>query len=180
MEEVAKAVGGGSYRLQMPLEPALGVRETVAGRWLDALEGRGYLLPFQCILAAPPPPLSQTTPWSWVRRNFVARAAVRQGPGAFAARAAVRQACRPITNVSATPCLPRSSSTGSAPPAPFRVAVFSLEVWVAIIVGAVVVVAVVLCELLRWLHWKRSNRMDRVGASTFRLNRVRPSSRALP
>ena len=39
LEEVAKAVGGGHCRLQMPLKPALGVRETVAGHRLGALEG---------------------------------------------------------------------------------------------------------------------------------------------
>ena len=39
LEEVAKAVGGGYCRLQMPLRLALGVRGTVAGRWLGALEG---------------------------------------------------------------------------------------------------------------------------------------------
>ena len=36
LEEVAKAVGGGYCRLQMPLKLALGVRETVAGRRLGA------------------------------------------------------------------------------------------------------------------------------------------------
>ena len=41
LEEVAKAVGGGYCRLQMPLKLALGVRETVAGRRLGALEGGG-------------------------------------------------------------------------------------------------------------------------------------------
>ena len=68
LEEVAEAVEGGYCRLQMPLKPALGVRETVAGRRLGALEGGGggtyrketttrrnvhtqggYLPPFQCI-----------------------------------------------------------------------------------------------------------------------------------
>ena len=39
LEEVAKAVGGGYCRLQMPLRLALGVRGTVAGHRLDALEG---------------------------------------------------------------------------------------------------------------------------------------------
>ena len=39
MEEVAKAVGGGYCRLQMPLKLALAIRETVAGRWQGALEG---------------------------------------------------------------------------------------------------------------------------------------------
>ena len=41
LEEVAKAVGGGYCRLQMPLKPALAVRETVAGRRLGAMEGGG-------------------------------------------------------------------------------------------------------------------------------------------
>ena len=49
LEEVSKAVGGGYCRLQMPLRLALGVRGTVAGRRLGALEGGGgYLPPFQC------------------------------------------------------------------------------------------------------------------------------------
>ena len=48
MEEVAKAVGGGYCRLQMPLKLALGVRETVAGHRLGALEG-GYLPGVQCV-----------------------------------------------------------------------------------------------------------------------------------
>ena len=54
LEEVAKAVGGGYCRLQMPLKLALGVRETVAGHRLGALEpgaGWGNLPPFQCIAA---------------------------------------------------------------------------------------------------------------------------------
>ena len=46
LEEVAKAVDGGYCRLQMPLRLALGVRGTVAGRRLGALEGGGV----------PPPP----------------------------------------------------------------------------------------------------------------------------
>ena len=41
LEEVAKAVGGGYCRLQMPLSLALGVRETVAGHRLGTLEGGG-------------------------------------------------------------------------------------------------------------------------------------------
>ena len=50
LEEVAKAVGGGYCRLQMPLKPALGVSETGARHRLGALEGGGggYLPPFQC------------------------------------------------------------------------------------------------------------------------------------
>ena len=41
LEEVAKAVGGGYCRLQMPLRLALAVRGTVAGHRLGALEGGG-------------------------------------------------------------------------------------------------------------------------------------------
>ena len=41
LEEVAEAVGGGYCRLRMPLQLALGVRETVARRRLGALEGGG-------------------------------------------------------------------------------------------------------------------------------------------
>ena len=41
LEEVAKAVGGGYWRLQMQLKPALGVRDTVAGHRLGALFGGG-------------------------------------------------------------------------------------------------------------------------------------------
>ena len=41
LEQVAKAVGGGYCRLQMPLRLALGVRGTVAGHGLVALEGGG-------------------------------------------------------------------------------------------------------------------------------------------
>ena len=48
LEEVAKTVGSGYCQLQMPLKPALGVRGTVAGHRLGALEG-GHLHPFQCI-----------------------------------------------------------------------------------------------------------------------------------
>ena len=45
LEEVAKAVGGGYCRLQMPLKLALGMRETVAGHRLGALEGGGGCVP---------------------------------------------------------------------------------------------------------------------------------------
>ena len=52
LEEVAKAVGSGCYRLQMPLKLAVAVRETVAGHRLDALEGGGGVPPpLQCIPA---------------------------------------------------------------------------------------------------------------------------------
>ena len=45
-----RGVGGGYCRLQMPLKPALGVRETVAGHRLGALQGG--------VGGCPPPPLS--------------------------------------------------------------------------------------------------------------------------
>ena len=73
--------GGGCCRLQMPLRLAFGVRETVAGHRLDALEGGGgYLTPFQCTPApgwtsplgvpgqSPPPPLVIATPLSKLQR----------------------------------------------------------------------------------------------------------------
>ena len=43
LEEVAKAAGGGYCRLQMPLRLAVGVRGTVAGHRLGALEGGGQV-----------------------------------------------------------------------------------------------------------------------------------------
>ena len=61
--EVAKAVGGGYCRLQMPLKLAVGVRDTVAGHTLGALEGGsgGTSPPFHCIPAPPlPPPLERS------------------------------------------------------------------------------------------------------------------------
>ena len=54
LEEAAKAVGGGYFRLQTPLKLAIAVRGTVVGRRLGALQGR-YLPPFQCIPASPLP-----------------------------------------------------------------------------------------------------------------------------
>ena len=65
LEEVAKAVGGGYCRLQMPSRPALGVRGTVAGHRLGALKGGGgYLPPSNASLGGggvpKPVPLSDT------------------------------------------------------------------------------------------------------------------------
>ena len=54
LEKVAKAVGGGYGRLQMPLNLALGVRETVAGHRPGALEEGGV------------PPLLPMHPWGAV------------------------------------------------------------------------------------------------------------------
>ena len=45
LKEVAKAVGDGYCRLQMPLRLALNITETVAGHRLGALEGGGDYLP---------------------------------------------------------------------------------------------------------------------------------------
>ena len=61
LEEVAKAVGGGYCRLQMPLKLALAVRETVAGHRLGAPGGGGgggYL----------PLPMPPVPPWPGGRR----------------------------------------------------------------------------------------------------------------
>ena len=62
LEEVAKAVGCGYCRLQMPLKPAFGVRETVAGRRLDALEGGGGTSPPSNASSPPPPCLMVLMP----------------------------------------------------------------------------------------------------------------------
>ena len=72
-EEVAEAAGGGYCRLQMPLRMALGVRGTVAGHRLGALEGGGgYLPPF--------PPSGASLPGGQaVTRGYQARG---QHPGA--------------------------------------------------------------------------------------------------
>ena len=49
LEAVAKAVGSGYCRLQMPLKPALAVRGTVAGRRLGTLfGGRGGMFATHC------------------------------------------------------------------------------------------------------------------------------------
>ena len=62
LEEVATAVGGGYWRLHMPLKLALAVRETVAGRRLGALEGRrGVPAPLP-MLPCPPHPLHRPSP----------------------------------------------------------------------------------------------------------------------
>ena len=58
LEEVVKAVGGGYCWLQMPLRLALGVRGTVAGHSLGALEGGGGTSPPSnaSLPPGPPPP----------------------------------------------------------------------------------------------------------------------------
>ena len=65
LEGVAKAVGGGYCRLQVPLSLALAVRGTVAGHRLGGVEGGwGYPPPFpmhpcpgaQVLCSAVPPP----------------------------------------------------------------------------------------------------------------------------
>ena len=59
---VAKAVGGGYSRLQMPLKLAFSVKEKVAGHGLGVLEGGGaggYPSLLKCIPATPPPPSPQ-------------------------------------------------------------------------------------------------------------------------
>ena len=66
LEEVAKAVGGGYCRLQMPLRLALGVRETVTGHRLGALEGGGTSPPSN---APPPFPLGWGARRQWAT-NF--------------------------------------------------------------------------------------------------------------
>ena len=53
LKEVAKGVGGGYCRLQMPVKLALAVRGTMAGHRLGALEGGATSPPSN----APTPPL---------------------------------------------------------------------------------------------------------------------------
>ena len=59
LEEVAKAVGGGYCRLQMPLQLALANRGTVAGRRLPP---------------PPPPPTRRPIPWAVLRIGVGSRA----------------------------------------------------------------------------------------------------------
>ena len=54
LEEVAKAVGGGYCRLQMPLRLDFAVGETVGGHRLGALEAEPPRPPCQCIFANEP------------------------------------------------------------------------------------------------------------------------------
>ena len=60
-EEAAKAVGGSYYRLRMPLNPALAVRETVAGHRLAAPRGGG---------GSPSPPSNASLPGAPRRFEF--------------------------------------------------------------------------------------------------------------
>ena len=62
LEEVAKAVGGGYCRLQVPLTLALGARETVAGHRLGALEAGGGWGTSPLPIHSTPPPLASTAP----------------------------------------------------------------------------------------------------------------------
>ena len=79
LEEVAKAVGGRYCPLQMPLRLALGVRGTVAGHRLGALEGGGgFLPPFQCIPAPAPTPHAACAGTATARMIHVLHAAHAQ------------------------------------------------------------------------------------------------------
>ena len=70
LEEVAKAVGGGYCRLQMSLKPALGVRGTVAGHRLDALEGGGGVPP-PFPMHPPPPVCPRVSPSSRCQKELM-------------------------------------------------------------------------------------------------------------
>ena len=56
LEEVAKAVGGGYCRLQIPSKPAPGIRGTVAGLRRGALEGGAGVPPLPPFQRIPAPP----------------------------------------------------------------------------------------------------------------------------
>ena len=85
LEEVAKAVGGGYCRLQMPLRLALGVRGTAAGHRLGALEGGGGGSPLPMHPSGgggvprgtPPPPQETLSCWRR-RRNLLAQTDLRR------------------------------------------------------------------------------------------------------
>ena len=79
LEEVAKAVGGGYCRLQMPLKPALADRETAAGRWLGGLEAGGG--------GSPPSNASLPLP-SWGHPLLAIRRAMAECSGACCALSA--------------------------------------------------------------------------------------------
>ena len=104
LKEVAKAVGGGYCRLQMPLKSALAVRDTVAGRWLGALErgGGGFPMhpppPLHCLLdpafpfAPPPPPLRSRPKFEPPQREGAGRGLLSPfwGPGKWPKECMVR------------------------------------------------------------------------------------------
>ena len=73
LEEVAEVLGGGYCQLQMPLKPALAVRETVAGHRLGALEEGGGGVP-------PPVPMHPLHPWGRVAYKDRAGLPPREGP----------------------------------------------------------------------------------------------------
>ena len=100
LEAVAKPLGGGYRRLQMPSRLALGVRGTVAGRRLSALEGGGGTppSPFQCI-----PRLGGTHPWA-------------QGTTAPTVLQKVSASAQMPSLSSPTAALPRPQSAQAAPP----------------------------------------------------------------
>ena len=87
LEEVAKAVGGSYCRLQMSLRLALGVRETMAGHRLGALEGGGV----------PPPPFPMHPcpgPWTGLQRKLLHTSCLRcPFPSAAALQPHVRELC---------------------------------------------------------------------------------------
>ena len=88
LEEVAKAVGGGYCRLQMPLSLAFGVTETAAGHRLGALEGGGGTCP---------PPSNTPLPVPTHRRRIwlsAARSSSSTARNAPASRSSCGSACR--------------------------------------------------------------------------------------
>ena len=110
LEEVAQAVGGGYCRLQMPLRLALGVRGTVAGHRLGALEGGGG---GGGAPSLPMPPCGEYTAFDRPQHPVV---------GVYRTRA-----CAPpvpclchddASRMTAPPTYPPNTWAGLAPPAP--------------------------------------------------------------
>ena len=76
-----QAVGGGYYRLQMPLRLALGVRGQWLGvGWAPWRAGGGTPPPFQCIPASHPDSVRSTTDW---RQSIAEERPLPRGRGSF-------------------------------------------------------------------------------------------------
>ena len=112
LEEVAEAVGGGYCRLQVPLWLALGVRETVAGHRLGALEGEGVSLPLpihpctHCYVCAH---------WFW--RRVPGHAPTPPSPPPWPRAPLLTVSCGPVGPPCAVPwALPQRSVPRALPP----------------------------------------------------------------
>ena len=133
LEGVAEAVGGGYCRLQIPLSLSLGVKETVAGHRLGALEGGGgYLPPPLPMHPCPPPPCPWPVPFlrwgggvSYFQRGRGCPVAeADRGPRGCRARHCACSHCRFAETCGGAMCLcpsARAVHQGPRPPPPVPV-----------------------------------------------------------